>query len=356
MRVRLPAGSSGRMPHVAVVVPCYNYGRYLEQCVESIVRQPRVTTKVCIIDDASTDDSADVALRLAETYPQVRLVRHEQNLGHIATYNEGLSQVDSDYVVLLSADDMLAPGALGRATSLMDHVPQVGLVYGHPQSFETEPVPVPQRFVTWSTWSGHEWARAQFRRGMSAIYSPEAVVRASVHHAVGYYDPRLPHSGDLEMWLRISAIADVGRVNGADQAYRRIHQLSMMHTKYATVMQDIEQRVLAYESSLALLGDHVEVGRLRRTMVVRASDEAASWVCNQLSEGRAWDDELEAATSFAHRLNPDVHRLMSWRELESRRARQGDAPFGVGLADRARATSRDLAARARWRRWRYLGV
>ena len=356
MRIRLPARSAGRRPHVAVVVPCYNYGHYLEQCVESIVGQPQVSTEVRIIDDASTDDSADVAYRLADRHPEVHVVRHEQNRGHDATFNEGLSQVDSDYVVLLSADDLLAPGCLARATGLMDHNPAVGLVYGHPQSFDTAPVEVPPRCVTWTSWAGHEWTRAQFRRGLNSIYSPEAVVRTSVQHAAGYYDSRLPHSGDLEMWLRIAAIADVGRINGADQAYRRVHPASMMQTHYSGVLTDLEHRILAYQSYLSTVEDETEARRLRHVMVVRASDEAVSWACAALADGRDWDDELEQAVSFARSLNPDVQRLWSWRELQSRRSHADRGSPRDRLVDAVGAATRALTGRVRWRRWRYLGV
>src|SRR6476619_1973521 len=93
--VQLPVGAT---PHVEVVVPCYNYGHYLPQCVESILRQAGVRTTVTIVDDASTDDSALVAERLASAHQGVRLIRNETNLGHIRTYNVGLREADSDYV------------------------------------------------------------------------------------------------------------------------------------------------------------------------------------------------------------------------------------------------------------------
>ena len=57
---------------------------------------------------------------------------HATNRGHIATYNEGLLEwADGDYSVLMSADDRLTPGALRRATDLLDAHPGVGFVYGH---------------------------------------------------------------------------------------------------------------------------------------------------------------------------------------------------------------------------------
>jgi len=77
-------------PTVSVVVPCYRYGQYLDQCIASILGQEGVEVRVLIIDDASPDDSFETAQRLADSDPRVQARRHETNRGHIATYNEGL--------------------------------------------------------------------------------------------------------------------------------------------------------------------------------------------------------------------------------------------------------------------------
>lgn len=341
---RLPATT--RRPHVAVVVPCYNYARYLEGCVRSIVEQVGVTTSVTILDDASTDDSLDVAGRLAERLSQVDVIHHATNRGHIATYNEGLARVDSDYVVLLSADDLVAPGAFERATTLMGHQPRIGLVYGHPQNFVDAP-----RVCTgsraWATrWRGEAWITAQFRRGMNSIYSPEAVVRTTVHHQVGYYDPTLPHSGDLEMWLRIAAVSDVGRVNGPDQAYRRVHPASMSQTEFAGLERDVVERVRAYEGFLARRPEDRLSARWRATMLRRASDELMGWATSQQA-GAMPQAQVDALVTRAIALDPTVRDRQVWADWERGPLRRRPS---VG------AVMRDVRERARWRRWRYLGV
>src|SRR5690349_3602871 len=128
-----------RSPSVTVVIPCYNYGHFLPQLVHSVLTQADVSPRVVIVDDASPDGSGEVAERLAAGDDRVQVVRNEVNLGHIATYNVGLAQANTTYVALVSADDMLTPGALGRATALMEAYPSVGLVYGLTRSFSGEP-------------------------------------------------------------------------------------------------------------------------------------------------------------------------------------------------------------------------
>jgi len=100
---------------VDVFVPCYRYGHFLRECVESVLSQTDVSVGVLIIDDASPDNTAEVATALVNEDPRVSFIRHAENKGHIATYNEGIEWASADYMLLLSADDYLLPGALSRA-------------------------------------------------------------------------------------------------------------------------------------------------------------------------------------------------------------------------------------------------
>src|SRR5690348_14990448 len=129
MSRRVRAQSLRCRPSVTVVIPCYNYGRYLSTAVKSVLDQPGVDVEAIVIDDASTDESSEVVRALAASDPRVRAILHRRNCGHIATYNEGLEQATGDYVVLLSADDALPVGSLARATALLETHPSVGLVY-----------------------------------------------------------------------------------------------------------------------------------------------------------------------------------------------------------------------------------
>ena len=108
------------MSSVDVIVPCYRYGHFLRGCVESALAQTGADVRVLIIDDASPDNTAEVATELAKEDSRVSFFRHAVNKGHIATYNEGIEWVSGDYMLLLSADDYLLPGALARAAELMD--------------------------------------------------------------------------------------------------------------------------------------------------------------------------------------------------------------------------------------------
>ena len=73
----------------------------------------------------------------------------------------------------------------------------------------------------------------------------------SVQQAIGGYDADLPHSGDVEMWMRAALAGDVARVNGPAQGYYRVHGQSMQRTVYAGLMRDLSGRLEVFEKVLA---------------------------------------------------------------------------------------------------------
>ncbi|GAB3772261.1 glycosyltransferase [Nocardioides ginsengisegetis] len=222
----------------SVVIPCYRYGHYLAGAVRAALDQPGLEVEVIVVDDASPDDSGDRADDLARADPRVTVIRHRSNQGHIATYNDGLEAATGDWVALVSADDLLTPGALTRAAALMTEHPAVGFAYGRARHFGGVP-PTPRLDAShWIVWPGEAWLRARCRTAHNVIASPEVVVRGSVLRSVGGYRADLPHSGDLEMWMRVAAVSDVGYVVGPDQALYRQHQDNMHTTTFRAGQQD----------------------------------------------------------------------------------------------------------------------
>ena len=353
---RVPAQALVRRPSVTVVIPCYRYGHHLPGAVASALAQPGVDVDVIVVDDASPDDSAVVAAALARSDPRVRLVAHERNQGHIATYNDGLDLADGEYVVLLSADDLLTPGSLERATALLEAHPAVGFAYGHPLEFVDEPPEAATRVRDWTIWAGHDWLARRCRRGANCIFCPEVVMRRSVQQAVGPFNPALPHSGDLELWLRLATVADVGRVNGADQGYYRIHDQSMQRTIYAGVLRDLEERRAAFASvlldgSVPMADGPALYASACRALAVAALDR----VCWAYDSGATADEPIEEYIEFAGEVDPAIVTTARWRGVRHRRE-LGPERCRTGVAVRGRLVTRDLGDRIRWRRWRRSGV
>ncbi|QGN59141.1 glycosyltransferase [Nostocoides sp. HKS02] len=310
------------MGSVSVVIPCYRYGHFLEDAVRSVLDdQPGMDVRVLIIDDASPDDSAEVARGIAAREPRVEVAAHAANRGHIATYNEGLLDwASGDYSVLMSADDRLTPGALRRATDLLDTHPDTGFAYGNVLWF-SDGAPLPKartRTRGWSVWPGHQWLERRFRHAQTGIISPEVVVRTSLQQRVGGYDPRLPHVGDQEMWLRLAAHADVGFVRGADQAYYRRHGQNMS-TAY-TELTTLAQFRLAHELVLTQCHDQLsEASALSDVVHRKLAWKALLNAARAYDRGRTSETPVDELVAFAVDCWPEARRLPIYRALALRR-------------------------------------
>jgi glycosyltransferase involved in cell wall biosynthesis len=279
------------MSSVDVIVPCYNYGRFLEECVQSVLTQSLTNLRVLIIDDESSDITPEVGRSLMAKDPRVHYVRHQTNIGHIATYNEGLEWASADYLLLLSADDLLAPGSLQRAASTLDQHPEVVLLYGRCVNWngcvplsrldlgtgEPEPVWVIQ---------GNEFIRSACLTGLNTVATPSAVVRTSVQKQIGNYRPHLPHSGDFEMWLRLAAKGSIA-FSGAVQAVRRCHENNMSTGFSADPRADYQQRKAAFDSFFAEFDDVLPQAHRLKALSDKALAERAFWAgVSQLCRGR----------------------------------------------------------------------
>src|ERR1700751_2438487 len=113
------------MASVDVSIPCYQYGRFLRRCVTSVLSQEIRNLRVLIIDNASSDNSLDVARSLAAEDSRVEVVAHPANLGHHASYNEGIDWASAEYFTTLCVDVLLPPGSLRRAITIMERHPEV---------------------------------------------------------------------------------------------------------------------------------------------------------------------------------------------------------------------------------------
>jgi len=345
-------GSNAGQASVTVVVPCHNYGRYLADAVASVLDQEGVRPSVLIIDDASADDTHEVARRLARGDSRIEVIRHRTNVGHIATFNEGLAQASGDLVVLLSADDMLTPGALARAAQVFSAYPSVGLVYGRAVYFNDED-PLPSKLLATDAlqiWPGAAWIASRCRIGRVGIVSPEVVMRTSLQHEIGGYRNDLPHAGDTEMWMRAAAHADVAFIR-ADQAYHRCHPASMSRKQFGTLLFDVQQRRAAFDA--VLLSDVHDVphaSALRSTAMRSLAADVLWQLCRRQRGDRISDSDIEALLDTIDDFYGNAAALPEYRSLTWRRRLGRAAPFVEPLTLPAKARRRVRRLRAQYGR------
>lgn len=113
-RFAVNAPRRGDAPVVSVIMPVYNGAQWLSAAVESVLAQTLASLEVLIVDDASHDDTLEIAQRFARLDARVRVLRHRVNRGQAAARNVALSYARGDWIAPVDADDQIRPDRLRR--------------------------------------------------------------------------------------------------------------------------------------------------------------------------------------------------------------------------------------------------
>ena len=118
------------MPKISIIIAAYNVGDYLEQCLDSVLTQTYADFEAIVVDDASTDNTADIIQQTAANDSRITLVQHSQNLGLHLTRKTGVEKASGEYAFFLDGDDDLAPNACEQFVNAMEQHPVDILHFG----------------------------------------------------------------------------------------------------------------------------------------------------------------------------------------------------------------------------------
>lgn len=211
-------------PKISVVVPCFNAAPYICATLRSVFAQSGFELDVIVVDDGSTDGSAEV---VAKAFPTVTLLR-QPNLGAAAARNAGIARARHDWIAFADADDLWLPGKLTSQWRLIDSEPAARMVYSDLHLwFSVDPEPSPEFLAELqglasdpSRWRGPSgWIYPELLL-CSEVATPTVLMHRSVLDQVGTFDPTLPSGEDYDLWLRASRVTRVLRVNAPTVLYR----------------------------------------------------------------------------------------------------------------------------------------
>jgi len=117
-------------PKISVCIPVKNGGAFLPLAVESVLAQSLDDTELVIVDNCSTDGTAQWIEQRTARAPRIRFYRNSTDIGMTANFNACLKQAQGEYVKFLCADDLLLPQSLQRMSRVLDDDPRVSLVVG----------------------------------------------------------------------------------------------------------------------------------------------------------------------------------------------------------------------------------
>jgi glycosyltransferase involved in cell wall biosynthesis len=200
----------GNKPLVNVIVPTYNYGHFIEETLECLCAQTYQNWECLVVDDGSTDDTAERVSRFIERDPRFRFLR-QANAKQAAAKNNGLRNSAGQYIQFLDADDLIEPQKFEKQVEYLEAHPEVDIFYGSMRYFGSEN-PAERLYWIWGEnkpWMpevsgrGKEVLTALVRHNIMVINSP--LIRRSVVDKVGPFDDRLPPAEDWDYWLRCAA-------------------------------------------------------------------------------------------------------------------------------------------------------
>lgn len=209
----MPDSESNRLsePLVSVIVPCYNQGRYLPEAVASLQAQTYPHWECLIINDGSTDNTAEIGMALAATDRRVRFI-NKTHRGPGAVRNSGLDIASCQYIQFLDADDKLLPHKLERQIGMLKGVRGLALAYcdyqrGSVEDIDTKPSPpapyLPPRYsdAPLIVQLTRDWETRMSIPCHCFLFD----ARLFSQHGIRF-DKTLPNHVDWDCWMRIAAL------------------------------------------------------------------------------------------------------------------------------------------------------
>jgi len=258
-------------PMVSVVMAVYNCEQYLEEAVESILRQTFADFEFIIFDDGSTDGSGEWLEAKAKEDPRIRLIRQE-NIGLTKALNRGLTLARGEFVARMDADDIALPQRFQLQVGRFNADPELVLLGSEVEMTDKDGLELGSR----GTPLTHVEIRKQLLAGNGgAVTHPVAMFRTESARLVGGYDERMTTTQEVDFFLRLS---EVGKVANLPETllFWRQHNDSSNHRRSDEwpkmfrhcVREAIRRRGL--ESYLEDLFPHTVLGAWQRPVIYDA--------------------------------------------------------------------------------------
>lgn len=256
-------------PRVSVIVPNYNYARYLTERIESILTQTYQDFELILLEDCSSDESRSILERYAQ-HPKVsHYVANEQNSGSpFVQWERGLLLARGEYIWIAEADDSCTPELLERLVAALEAHPAAIVAYAGSQLIDQSGQPLRTDYDTWQEdgtlhhWSSGEYLRTRLAWHATIYNASMAVFRRSTHSHISKDYTSLRSCGDWLFWLEVTRQGDVLELRTKLNRFRQ-------HTERVTVRTDRTlERLAELGSVIRYLGQRQELSpwkkRVRR--------------------------------------------------------------------------------------------
>jgi glycosyltransferase involved in cell wall biosynthesis len=216
---------------VSVIVPCYNQAPYLAECLESVLAQTYANWECVILDDGSTDNSAEIANVFCKTDPRFRYYS-QLNQGAATARNEAIRLAAGTYILPLDGDDKIAPAYLELAVLAMTNNPRAKIVYCKANLFGAKK----------GTWKLPEYSLSKILK-QNVIFCTAMFRKAEFLKTSGYNRNMKHGLEDWDFWLTmLESGGEVLRLPGVHFYYRirpESRNFSMDEEKYRKMLRQL---------------------------------------------------------------------------------------------------------------------
>ncbi|MBI4317895.1 MAG: glycosyltransferase [Chloroflexi bacterium] len=254
--------------NVSVIIPVYNCERFIAEAVDSVLAQSFRDFELIVVDDGSTDRTAEVV----KSYGPRLTYIYQTNQERSAARNAGIRRASGQYLAFLDADDIWLPQKLERQIEVFDRAPEIGLV--HSWAYFIDGSSQRLTFGTRNLAGSPEAGNRAFESLLfgNFIASPTPVIRAQCVRELGPFDESLVHVEDWDMWLRISARYPIAFVPEPLAGYRILRDDWLEKWERYGVA---ESSIMVVQRACQSFGRQASLGLLRRRALAYHRWEAA---------------------------------------------------------------------------------
>jgi hypothetical protein len=203
-------------PRVSVVLPVWNGERFLARAIESVLLQTFDSLELLLIDDGSTDGTAEIARSFAERDPRVIILTREHR-GVVDALNAGIAAARGEYIARMDADDVSFPSRLEKQIEFLDSRPDCVAVGSAVEIIDE----IGEHVGTKTFAESHDDIESDLIGGTSAIAHPTVLARRDALIAVGGYELDRYPSEDYDLWIRLVDKGHLANLREPLLAYRR---------------------------------------------------------------------------------------------------------------------------------------
>jgi glycosyltransferase involved in cell wall biosynthesis len=227
-------------PKVSVIIPNYNYEKFIAATVESVLSQTYKNIEIIIVDDGSKDNSLEVLKQFGD---KIRIIE-QKNAGVSVARNHGVSLSTGEYIAFLDADDIWLPEKLERQIEKFKADAEIGLVHCSMTLINPQEEPIGENNNGQAGFVSEEFLL--FERGVVVGAGSTALVKRSIFDEVGGFDLRLSTAADWDFCYQVSRTHKIGFVTEPLVLYR-MHGTNM-HGNINAMEHDM---LLGFEKAFA---------------------------------------------------------------------------------------------------------